>query len=168
MGTPSRYVTDLRGWELPRADELELQLLDELIKKTRGKALTPGVLGEELYSVFIDRLRVIAGASVNEAIEYWLKGLGNGSHPELCAEFPLSSAIITSDRPWAVGFLFTRAPTNTHGASHRVLPSHARNESRRADAEKTTTARPNSREDQERLDPTLCADARGCNVSPKL
>lgn len=45
-------------------------------------------MGEELYSVFIDRLRVIAGASVNEAIDYWLKGLGNGSHPELCAEFP--------------------------------------------------------------------------------
>jgi len=91
MGTPSRYVTDLRGWELPRADELELQLLDELIKKTRGKALTPEVLGEELYGVFIDRLRVIAGAYVNETIEYWLKGLGNAavaSHSELCAEFP--------------------------------------------------------------------------------
>jgi len=91
MDTPSRYVTDLRSWELPRAQALEDQLLEELITKTRGKALTPDVLGEELYGTFLDRLRDISSAVVNETIEYWLKGLTdglNGSRPELCMEFP--------------------------------------------------------------------------------
>jgi hypothetical protein len=91
MGTTSRYVTDLISWNLPRVEALEERLLEELITKTRGKALRPEVLGEELYSAFLDRLREIAGVVVNETIEYWLKGLTDGldgTFPELCVEFP--------------------------------------------------------------------------------
>jgi hypothetical protein len=91
MGTTARYVTDLRNWDLLRAEGLEHRLLKELITKTRGKALRRDVLGEELYSVFLDRLRDIAAVVVNETIEYWLRGLtdGNdGAYPELCVEFP--------------------------------------------------------------------------------
>lgn len=91
MGTTSRYVTDLGSWELPRTDAFEERLLDELITKTRAEVLRPEVLGEELYGVFLDRLRKIAGVVVNETIEYWLKGLTDGrdgEYPELCVEFP--------------------------------------------------------------------------------
>jgi hypothetical protein len=91
MDTTSRYVTDLGSWELPRTDAFEERLLDELITKTRAEVLRPEVLGEELYSVFLDRLREIAGVVVNETIEYWLKGLTDGrdgAYPELCVEFP--------------------------------------------------------------------------------
>ncbi|WP_129646406.1 hypothetical protein [Peristeroidobacter agariperforans] len=87
---PSRYVTDLSGWELPRTQALEDQLLEELVTKTRGRAPTPEVLREELYGVFLSHLREIAGAAVDETIEYWLKGLAegfNGTYPELCVEF---------------------------------------------------------------------------------
>ena len=91
MGTTPRYVTDLGSWDLLRTEALEGRLLDELIAKTRGKVLRPDVLGEELYGVFLDRLRQIAGVTVNETIEYWLKGLTDGNdgrYPELCVEFP--------------------------------------------------------------------------------
>ena len=91
MDTTSRYVTDLGDWDLPRAEELEFQLLQELIAKTQASALTAEILGEELYAVFFDGLRKIAGAVVNETIEYWLKGFtngGDGKLPELCIEFP--------------------------------------------------------------------------------
>jgi hypothetical protein len=91
MGTTSRYVTDLKNWDLLRVEALEGRLLDELITKTHGKDLRPEVLGEELYSVFFDRLREIAGVVVNETIEYWLMGLTDGNdgrYPELCVEFP--------------------------------------------------------------------------------
>jgi hypothetical protein len=91
MGTTSYYVTDLGSWDLPCTEALEKRLLDELVTKTRGKALRPDVLGEELYGVFLARLRAIAGAVVNETIDYWLKGLADGNdgaNPELCVEFP--------------------------------------------------------------------------------
>jgi hypothetical protein len=91
MGMTSRYVTELGSWDLLRVEELEGRLLDELITKTRPEVLSPEVLGEELYGVFLARLREIAGVVVNETIEYWLKGLTdghNGRYPELCLEFP--------------------------------------------------------------------------------
>lgn len=91
MDTTSRYVTDLGSWELPSTDSFEERLLDELISKIRAEVLRPEVLGEELYRIFLDRLREIAGVVVNEAIEYWLKGLTDGQdgeYPELCVEFP--------------------------------------------------------------------------------
>lgn len=91
MNTKPRYVTDLRRWDLPRAEELEYRLLEELTPNMRVRLLRPELLGEELYAVFLARLRDIAGVVVNETIEYWLKGLTdglNGEYPELCVEFP--------------------------------------------------------------------------------
>ena len=86
-----KYVRDLKAWELPRLDDLEAKLVDELT------ARAPKVFGEregvneELYTLFFDRLREMAGAAVNEIIEYWLKGLADGNDgqfPEFCVEFP--------------------------------------------------------------------------------
>lgn len=64
MDTTSRYVTDLGSWELPSTDSFEERLLDELISKIRAEVLRPEVLGEELYRIFLDRLREIAGVVV--------------------------------------------------------------------------------------------------------
>jgi hypothetical protein len=57
-----KYVRDLKGWELPRLEDLEIKLVDEL-----------------------------TGTVVNETIEYWLRGLADGNDgrfPELSVEFP--------------------------------------------------------------------------------
>jgi hypothetical protein len=85
-----KYVTDLKAWQLPRLEDLEDSLIDEL----RAQA-PPGFdregLGEALHDRFLMRLRELAQTAVNETIEYWLKGLvdGNdGKYPELCVEFP--------------------------------------------------------------------------------
>jgi hypothetical protein len=86
-----KYVRDLKAWELPRLEDLEAKLVDELAVRARD------VFGEregfeaQLYTLFFDRLREMAGAAVNEIIEYWLKGLADGNDgqfPEFCVEFP--------------------------------------------------------------------------------
>ncbi len=85
-----KYVTDLKSWQLPRLEDLE----DSLVEQLRAQA-PPGIdregLGEALYNRFLLRLRELAQTAVNEAIEYWLKGLADGNdgeYPELCVEFP--------------------------------------------------------------------------------
>jgi hypothetical protein len=85
-----KYVTDLKAWELPRLQDLEDRLVEELIAE-----VPPGFdrsrLGEKLYNRFLRRLRELAQTVVNETIEYWLKGLADGNDgafPELCLEFP--------------------------------------------------------------------------------
>ncbi len=86
-----KYVRDLKAWDLPRLDDLEAKLVDELT------ARAPKVFGkcegvdEALYTLFFDRIREMSGAAVNEIIEYWLKGLADGNDgqfPEFCVEFP--------------------------------------------------------------------------------
>ena len=86
-----KYVEDLRAWELLRLEELEEKLTEELAGKARALYFDRGLFGEELYREFLDRLRALAGAAVNETIEYWLKGLADGNDgqfPELSVEFP--------------------------------------------------------------------------------
>ena len=85
-----KYVTDLKTWELPRLQDLEDRLVEELIAE-----VPPGFdrsrLGEKLYNRFLQRLRELAQTVVNETIEYWLKGLADGNDgafPELSLEFP--------------------------------------------------------------------------------
>ena len=86
----TKYVTDLKGWQLPRLEDLE----DELVAKLRAEAprgLDCEGLGAALYDQFLIRLRELVQTAVNETIEYWIKGLvdGNdGAYPELCVEFP--------------------------------------------------------------------------------
>jgi hypothetical protein len=86
-----KYVRDLKAWELPRLDDLEDKVLDELADKARGIYFDRDRFGEEFHAVFMDRLRDLVGTAVGETIEYWVKGLvdgNNGRFPELCVEFP--------------------------------------------------------------------------------
>lgn len=48
-------------------------------------------LEEELYDRLLPRLRDLAQATINETIEYWMKGLADGldgEYPEFCLELP--------------------------------------------------------------------------------
>lgn len=86
-----QYVTALKEWELPRLNDLEDKLLDDLVAKAPARYLNRERLGEELYGWFLDRLRELVQPAVNETIEYWLKGLADGNDgdsPQLCIEFP--------------------------------------------------------------------------------
>lgn len=85
------YVEDLRAWDLLRLEELEEKLTDELAGKARVLYFDRGLFAEEFYSEFLDRLRTLGGAAVNETIEYWLKGLADGhdgQFPEFAVELP--------------------------------------------------------------------------------
>lgn len=84
------YVTDLKGWELPRLQDLEDKLVEELVAEAPSGFDRKG-LGEELYDRFLHRLRELAQTVINETIEYWLKGLADGNggaFPEFCVAFP--------------------------------------------------------------------------------
>jgi hypothetical protein len=86
-----KYVRDLKAWELPRLDDLEDKVVDELADRARAIYLDRDRFGEEFHTLFIDRLRELVGTAVGETIEYWVKGLvdGNdGRFPEFCVEFP--------------------------------------------------------------------------------
>jgi hypothetical protein len=88
---PRHYVQDLKTWDLPRLEDLERQLTDEFGPKARVVFLTKEREGDQLQSLFLERLRELAGTAVNEILEYWLKGLTdgcNGQFPELCVEVP--------------------------------------------------------------------------------
>lgn len=86
-----RYVLNLPEWELPRLDDLEYTLVEELAAKARWIGLGSGSLKDAFCELLHDRLRPVAEAAVGEVLEYWLKGLGDGNNgrwPELCVEFP--------------------------------------------------------------------------------
>ncbi len=86
-----KYVEDLKAWDLPRLEELERKLVDELAGKVRTMYFDRDLFAEEFYPVFLDRLRELAGTAVFETIDYWMKGLADGNDgefPELCFEFP--------------------------------------------------------------------------------
>lgn len=89
--TPRQYVKDLKNWNLPRVEDLEDSLIDELVAKAPVSYFDRSCLGDELHRQFVARLRELARTTVNETIEYWLKGLADGSNgefPEWCLEFP--------------------------------------------------------------------------------
>lgn len=86
-----QYVQDLKTWDLPRLEDLEERLIEEFAAKARVVFLDGERSGGQLRALFLDRLRELAGAAVNEILEYWLKGLTdgcNGRFPELCVELP--------------------------------------------------------------------------------
>jgi len=86
-----KYVHDLRLWELPRLEEVENKLVDDLAREARVLLAKRGGSREKIYALCVDRFRELAATAVNEVIEYWLKGLvdGNdGEFPEVCVEFP--------------------------------------------------------------------------------
>lgn len=81
----------LPEWELPRLDDIEYELIEKLAAIARRKGTESESL-EDGFSFFLHRrLRKVVESAVNETIEYWLKGFGdgnNGNWPELCVELP--------------------------------------------------------------------------------
>jgi hypothetical protein len=92
MNTPDRrYVLNPPDWELPRLEDLEWPLVARLAEAARVRRLGDGSLEDALYDVVHSSLVQLAETAVNETIEYWLKGLGDGNNgrwPELCVELP--------------------------------------------------------------------------------
>ena len=91
----NRHVGDAKEWSLPRHEDLEFRLVEELLAKAPVTYFDRDHLGDELYSVFLDRLRELVGTAADEIIEYWLLGLADGhdgQFPEDCFEFPYVAA----------------------------------------------------------------------------
>lgn len=85
------YVLNLPEWELPRLEDLECALVEALAAKARSMRITCESLEDAFYDILHDRLLSLVQCAVNETIEYWLKGLGDGNDgqwPELCVELP--------------------------------------------------------------------------------
>lgn len=86
-----KSVRDLKAWELPRLDDLEGAMVEELAIEARAIYGDRVRFGDDLYRKLRDRLRELVETAVNEVIEYWLKGLADGNDgrfPELNVEFP--------------------------------------------------------------------------------
>jgi len=84
-------VLDLPDWELPHLDDLEWTLVEALVTEVRLKGTGSDSLEDALHEVLHERLLGLVERGVNETIEYWLKGLGDGNDgrwPELCVELP--------------------------------------------------------------------------------
>lgn len=93
MNTPGRrrYVLNLPDWELPRLDDLVWTLVEELGETAHRTRFRPEVLKDAFHDVLHGRIVEVAESTVNETIEYWLKGLADGNNgrwPELCVELP--------------------------------------------------------------------------------
>lgn len=85
------YVLNLPEWELPRTDELEFALVEELSASARAKRIGSESLEDVFTELLHQRLLKLVESAVNETLEYWLKGLGDGNNgrwPELCVELP--------------------------------------------------------------------------------
>ncbi|HZT04527.1 MAG TPA: hypothetical protein VFA39_19925 [Steroidobacteraceae bacterium] len=90
-GERGQYVLNLPDWDLPRLDDLEWPLVERLAETVRVRRLGDGSLEDVLYDVVHSSLVQLVETAVNETIEYWLKGLGDGNNgrwPELCVELP--------------------------------------------------------------------------------
>lgn len=95
-----RYVLNLPDWELPRLEDLEWPLVERLAAAARVRRLGDGSLEDALYDVVHGSLVRLAETAVNETIEYWLKGLGDGNNgrwPELCVDLPYLEKRETTD-----------------------------------------------------------------------
>jgi hypothetical protein len=105
--SPQRiYVRDLKTWDLPRLEDLEERLTAEFAGKARLVFLEGERSGGQLHALFLERLRELAGAAVNEILEYWLKGLVDGCDgrfPELCVELPYLERA-EGDEPLALAY----------------------------------------------------------------
>lgn len=101
--TQSKYVVDLKEWSLPQSEDVEHDLLDRVISKIcrasmgigefKGGPLSEQLAEreEQLYDLIGGELREMSQEIVNETIDIWLRGLGDGlegSYPELSVDFP--------------------------------------------------------------------------------
>lgn len=85
------FVLNLPGWELPRFEDQEWPVIEALAAKARATGARSESLKDGFYQVLHGRLTRLVESAVNETIEYWLQGLGDGNNgycPELCVEFP--------------------------------------------------------------------------------
>lgn len=81
MDTPRRhYVLNLPDWELPRLEDLEWAFVEKLVEAARVRRLGAGSQEDALYDAVHGFLVQLAETAVNETIEYWLKGLGDGNN----------------------------------------------------------------------------------------
>lgn len=92
MNVPRRrYVLNLPDWDLPRLDDLEWKVVEQLVASVRIRRLGTHSLEDIFHDILHDSLLELAETAVNETIEYWLKGLGDGNNgrlPEFCIELP--------------------------------------------------------------------------------
>lgn len=92
MTAPRRhYVLNLPEWDLPRLEDLEWKLIERLTEAARVRRLRAESLEEVFHDALHDNLLELVESAVNETLEYWLKGLGDGNDgrwPELCVELP--------------------------------------------------------------------------------
>ena len=92
MNAPRRrYVLNLPDWDLPRLDGLEWKLVERLAENSRVRRLRSESLEDAFHDILHANLLELVESTVNEILEYWLKGLGDGNNgrwPELCVELP--------------------------------------------------------------------------------
>ena len=92
MNAPRRrYVLNLPEWELPRLDDMEWVLIERLADTARKRRFRPETLEDAFHDVLHAGLMELTESAVNEVIDYWLQGLGdgnNGTSPELCIDLP--------------------------------------------------------------------------------
>jgi len=109
----NQYVVNLEDWSLPQTEDLEHDLIHALIAKICKASLGIGQLGpgrlseqiekreEQLYELLHSGIRKLAEALMNETVDIWLKGLGDGyegKYPQFCVEFPIWKALQRSNR----------------------------------------------------------------------
>ena len=85
------YVLNLPDWELPHLDDLEWTLVESLAARVRLQGAGSESLEDALHEQLHEQLLKVVERAVNETIEYWLKGLGDGNDgdwPELSIELP--------------------------------------------------------------------------------
>ncbi len=85
------YVLNLPDWELPHLDDLEWTLVESLAAQVRLQGAGSESLEDALHEQLHEQLLKVVERAVNETIEYWLKGLGDGNDgdwPELSIELP--------------------------------------------------------------------------------
>ncbi len=92
MRKPRRdLLLNLPDWDLPRLDTLEWRLVERLAEGVRVRRLRAESLEDVLHEALHETLLELVSSAVNETLEYWLQGLGDGNNgrwPELCVELP--------------------------------------------------------------------------------
>ena len=86
-----QFVLNLPDWELPHFEDQEWPVIDALDAEVRAAGTRSESLKDGFYEILHGRLMPLVESAVNETIEYWLHGLGDGNDgrwPELCVELP--------------------------------------------------------------------------------
>lgn len=90
-GPRHELLLNLPDWDLPRLDSLEWRLVERLAEGVRVRRLRAESLEDVFHEVIHESLVELVSSAVNETLEYWLQGLGDGNDgrwPELCVGLP--------------------------------------------------------------------------------